>query len=75
MLHSFGTCCLDLRQACIDVCFGMMSGMMSVIISVTRAGGLDFGGVPQPGYLNFDASLLGPPAGDMTVSHPTEDLI
>lgn len=53
----------------------MMSGMMSVIISVTRAGGLDFGGVPQPGYLNFDASLLGPPAGDMTVSHPTEDLI
>jgi hypothetical protein len=34
------------------------------VIWLTPAGTEDEGGVPQPAYLNFDTTLLGPPHGN-----------
>ena len=35
-----------------------------MVVWLTPAGTLDDGGVKQPAYLNFEVSLLGPPAGN-----------
>ena len=48
----------------------LRADLVEVTVYLTPAGTLDEGGVRQPAYLNFDAALLGPPAGELTVSQP-----
>ncbi len=42
----------------------MATDLLQVVVWLTPAGTLDDGGVKQPAYLNFEVSLLGPPAGN-----------
>jgi len=45
--------------------------LLQMVIWLTPAGTVDNGGMKQPAYLNFELSLLGPPAAnEMQVSHP-----
>ena len=49
----------------------LSADLLQVVVWVTPAGTLDDGGLMQPPYLNFDAALLGPPAGhEMQVRAP-----
>ncbi len=45
----------------------MVADLVSVVVYLTPAGTRDEGGVIQPAYLNFDATLLGPPANGLKV--------
>ena len=38
--------------------------LLQMVIWLTPAGTMDDGGLKQPAYLNFELSLLGPPAGN-----------
>lgn len=42
----------------------LAADLLQVVVWLTPAGTLDDGGVKQPAYLNFEVSLLGPPAGN-----------
>ena len=42
----------------------LVADLLQVVVWLTPAGTLDDGGVKQPAYLNFEVSLLGPPAGN-----------
>ena len=38
--------------------------LLQITVWLTPAGTVDDGGVKQPAYINFDVSLLSPPAGN-----------